>query len=193
MRNKGFLAIAGTLSILAGCSGDNVALQSYYNYPAYDYANFSLYHAGRDTRVIVHGNPFGMDRTAFAKAVTDAMQGANIGRPTRFTTTPGPSAEKNLWVVMAFNTGNTIYGLCGPRDYPSEQGGRGSEGLLLRAAWCFDGRQDSWVEARISGARGTGDPRFRALVRQTVLNLFVPQRRFRDRNDRRRRGLRLHL
>ena len=53
---------------------------------------------------------------------------------------------------------------------------------------CFDGRQDSLVTAAVGPASGVGDPRFKALVRQTVLNLFVPDPRFgRDRDRERER------
>jgi hypothetical protein len=138
--------------------------------------------------VVVYGNPFAMDRRAFARAVTDTMQGANYGRPTNFTTTPGPSAERNLWVVMAFNADVGPYALCG--GGPVETRVR-RDVLTLTAAWCFDGRQDSLVTAAVGPAAGVNDPRFRALVRQTVLNLFVPDARFgreRDRDrDRRHR------
>ena len=167
----------GVMAVVMGaCSADLVRLQSQFNRSTYDHRNFTLYHGDRDTLVVIHGNPFGMNAAAFAKAVTDTMQGANMGRRTNFTTTPGNSAEKNLWVVMAFNARVGIYQLCQGTDIETER--RGDQ-LTLTAAWCFDGRQDSLVEAVVGAAKGVDDPRFRALVRQTVLNLF-PQ--FRDRD-----------
>lgn len=159
-----------TAAFLAACS--NVSLQSEYNPSSYDYRNFATYHGDRDTHVDVYGNPFGMDASTFAEAVTDHMQGANFGRPTNFTTAPGPSAERNLRVVMAFNSPMATYNLCEARP---TGGGERSDGLVLKAAWCFDDREDSTVEARIAGATGPNDPRFRALVRETVLNLFPPR------------------
>jgi hypothetical protein len=168
-------AIAVTVVLLGACSADHVRLQSEYNRSTYDHRNFTLYHGDRDTKVVIHGNPFGMDPAAFAKAVTGNMQGAHFGRRTNFTTTPGKSAEKNLMVVMAFNARVGIYQLCSGGDIETRPQG---PQLTLTAAWCFDGRQDSLVNAVVGAAKGVDDPRFRALVRQTVLNLF-PQ--FKDR------------
>ncbi len=170
---------AAALLLLAACSADTVRLQTYRNRSTYDFLNFTTYHAGRDTRVVVYGNPFAMDARAFGKAVTDAMQGANFGRPTHFTTTPGPSAERNLWVVMAFNADVGPYELC--RGGAVETRPR-TDALTLTAAWCFDGREDVLVTAAVGPPRDVSDPRFRALVRETVLNLFVPEPRWEDRD-----------
>jgi hypothetical protein len=81
---------------IGACNTGLVRLQTEHNQSNYDYQNFTIYHAGRDTRVIIHGNPFGMDQAAFNKAVTDNMQGATPGRRTNFTTTPGKTAQHNL-------------------------------------------------------------------------------------------------
>lgn len=88
------IVFAAASLVVGACSADAVRLQTEYNRSTYDYLNFSTYQAGRDTKVVIHGNPFDMDRTAFSKAVTDNMQGANPGRRTNFTTTPGKSAEQ---------------------------------------------------------------------------------------------------
>ncbi len=177
---KHFAAAAAL--VLGACSADHVRLQSEYNQSTYHYLNFTLYHVDRDTKVMVHGNPFAMEPKAFAKAVIDTMQGANFGRRTNFTTTPGKSAEKNLMVIMAFNAEVGIYELC--RGGHVKTSPRKNE-LKLTAAWCFDGRQDSLVEAVVGPAKGVNDPRFRSLVRQTVLDLFPPykDREFRDNDD----------
>ena len=158
-----FLALA-----MSSCSASTVRLNSEYAPTTYDYLNFSLYHADRDTWVVVYGNPFAMASADFGKAVTDRMQGANFGRPTHFTTTPGKSAERNLRVVMAFNAEADIFGLCSGKVgiKPPESA------LRLTAAWCFGDRRDSLVEAEVNGANGVNDPRFRALIQETVLNLF---------------------
>ena len=163
------LGIVFTAFVLGACSTSLVRLSSDYNESNYDYRNFALYHSERDTRVLVHGNPFGMAAADFAKAVTDNMKGANIGRPSNFTTTPGKSAEKNLRVVMAFNADTEYYDLCETNSVNTR---RSKDKLTLTAAWCFGDRQDSAVEAVVDGAKDVNDPRFRALVQETVLNLF---------------------
>jgi hypothetical protein len=185
--SRSLTCAAAVLLLLAACGADQVRLQTYRNRSTYDYLNYSTYHADRDTRVVVLGNPFAMDAPAFARAVTDTMQGANFGRPTNFTTTPGPSAERNLWVVMAFNAEVGPYELCRGRAVETRPR---TDALTLAAAWCFDGREDILVTAAVGPARDVNDPGFRAVVRQTVLNLFVSETRWqdRDRDDDRRRG-----
>jgi hypothetical protein len=184
---KSKLFVAAAALVVAACAPGNVRLQTDYNRSSYDHRNFDLYHADRDTKVVIHGDPFGMEAEAFAKAVTGHMQGANPGRRTNFTTTPGKSAEKNLWVVMAFNSEVGIYELCRAKRFET----RVSEGRLsLRAAWCWDGRQDSLVTARVGAPENVNDLRFRALIRETVLNLFprhMDQEFLRDDSRRRRR------
>ncbi len=183
---KSKLFVAAAALVVAACAPGNVRLQTDYNQSTYDHRNFDLYHAARDTKVVIHGNPFGMEAEAFAKAVTGHMQGANPGRRTNFTTTPGKSAQKNLWVVMAFNARVGIYELCRAKRFET----RVSEGVLsLRAAWCWDGRQDSQVTARVGAPKDVNDPRFRSLIRQTVLNLFprYKDQEFRGDGSRRRR------
>lgn len=169
MSIKSTVAALGAVLVVGACSGNAVSLQTNYDASGYDYANFALYHAGRDTRVEVYGNPFNMDTAAFAKAVTDRMQGANEGRRTHFTTTPGTSAEKNLWVVMAFDSDSNSYDLCNGRIVPAKPS---ADVLTLRAAWCFSGREDSYVEARVGRPTSVNDPRFHEIIQQTVQNLF---------------------
>ena len=164
------LFVAAAAVVVAACAPGNVRLQTEYNRSTYDHLNFDTYLADRDTKVVIHGNPFDMNTEAFKKAVTDNMQGANPGRRTNFTTTPGKSVQNNLWVVMAFNTDIGAYNLC--QDQNIKTRAQGSRPLSLAAAWCFDGHQDSLVEAEVGPARDVNDPRFRALVSQTVLNLF---------------------
>ncbi len=180
------LFVAAAALVVAACAPGNVHLQSSQNRSTYTHRNFDLRHANRDTEVAVHGNPFGMKAAAFAKAVTGDMQGANPGPRTKFTTTPGKTATKNRWVVMAFNARVGIDELCRVKRFKT----RLSEGTLsLRAAWCFDGRQDSLVTASVGAPEDINDPRFRALIRQTVLNLFPrhKDREFRRPPRRRRR------
>ena len=175
------LITATSVLALAGCAQGAVRLQSELNQSTYDYSNFDLYHGHRDTEVVIYGNPFAMDAKAFADAVTRNMQGANSGLPTNFTTTP-KTAEKNLRVVMAFNTDADGYRLCSGKPVASRPQ---PQVLTLNAAWCWGDSFQSFVEAETGAVSGVEDERFRALVQQTILNLFpreVPVRE--DQNDR---------
>ncbi len=169
MSYKSLIAVIGVMFVLGACSSSSVNLLPEYNHSGYDYRNFALYHADRDTRVEVHGNPFNMDAAAFARAVAAHMQGANPGRRTNFTSNPGKSAEKNLRVIMAFNTTHDSYDLCAGKPIESKEN---NNVLTLSAAWCFADRQDSLVDARVGAAKGVGDPRFHDIIQETVLNLF---------------------
>ena len=120
-----------------------------------------------------------MNTAAFKKAVTDNMQGANFGRRTNFTTTPGKSTKPNSWVVMAFNLNIRMHEICKGKPMRARPG---ANELKLLAAWCFDGRLDSKVDAVVGRAEDINDPRFRTLIRQAVLNLF-PQKEFRSRSE----------
>lgn len=169
MFSKTLAAVLLIVTALTACSG--VWLQSEVAPSTYDYQNFTLYHAGRDTAVDILGNPFNMAPAAFAKAVTDHMQGANFGPRTNFTTTPGPSAEPNMRVVLAFNSAAGSEDLCSGAYRPS-----GDDGTLsLKAAWCFGDRTDSWVAATVKDVRSTQDAKFHDLIDEVVMNLFPPQ------------------
>jgi hypothetical protein len=186
MSIRSAVAVIAAALVVGACSGAHVVfLQSEYAQSTYDFNNFSLYHAGRDTRVEIHGNPFDIDPAVFARAVTDRMQGANNGRRTNFTTTPGNSAEKNLRVVMVFNAAKGTYDLCDGKPIKTKPS---KDRLRLAAAWCFADRQDSLVEASVGPAASISDQRFRDLVQQTVLNLFPTHMDYILIRDRDKRG-----
>jgi hypothetical protein len=71
---------------------------------------------------------------------------------------------------MAFNADLGASDLC--RDKTIQTRAQGRRPLALLAAWCFEGRQDSLIAAEVGPASNVSDPRFRALVSETVLNLF---------------------
>ena len=154
--------------LLLACSG--AVTTQFVQYDASGVPELFRYGAvDRDFRTVIHGNPSAGTTEAFETAVIDAMQGHTWGRRTNFTTTPGKNSEKNLWVVMAFNADVGVYDLC-ERKNISTKTVKGP--LRLQAAWCFNGREDSSVDARVDSASNTNDPRFRAIVQETVLNLF---------------------
>lgn len=162
------------LGLASACAPGAVKTQQNLN-RSYDFSNFSSYHQGKDTRVVVLGDTFGMDAGAFADGVTAAMQGQNPGRPTNFTTAPGPSAEKNFRVVMAFNVAPIHYDLCnGAKVTPRTAGGE----TTLQAAWCWEDRTESYVRAWTAPVQ-PNDPRFQELVARTTRELF-PQHKDRE-------------
>ncbi|MFM2129276.1 MAG: hypothetical protein RL477_822 [Pseudomonadota bacterium] len=162
-----FLSALACVGLAAACAGGAVSVQTEIG-RAYDLSNFGAYHAGRDTRVDVMGSTFGMAPRNFADAVTAGMQGHNSGGRTNFTATPGPSAAPGMRVVMAFDTVPAASTICEAASLAPAK----DPGVTLQAAWCFDGRVDSYVIARTGPVKGPEDPAFRALVAQATRDLF---------------------
>lgn len=165
MTRKIFLSTV--LLIFAGaCAPGLVSVQSEIG-AAYDFRNFGAYHTNRDTRVDVLGATFGVEARAFAQAVTRNMRGHNSGGATNFSTTPGPTAARDLRVVMAFNVAPAA-AICKATALSPD----GEGGTTLQAAWCYGERVDSYVIARTGTLKGIDDPAFRTLVGQATRELF---------------------
>ena len=158
------------LLVLGGCAGvaSTVASTS----TLYSYREFVLASDGRDTIVVVRGNPFGMDRKAFEKAVTDAMQGQNYGPRTNFTTGPSENAKKEFKVVILFNGSETVLAdnLCkAPQMYGSQYG---AKGLHVTAAYCWEDESLTEVDGWAGDVAGADSPVFAELIGQITLELF---------------------
>lgn len=167
---KALAAAAMALATLTACVGDGPAFVAEYG-TNYDYNTFNLYHRNRDTLVVIHGNPLGMDEAAFATAVTDAMQTRNSAIHTHFTTKSGGSTENNLRVVLAFNKQPGNAGLCEgtpTRDIPTP----GKSITQVYGAWCWSDRPEMEVIAYVSPITSVSDPRFLKLVADATRELF---------------------
>lgn len=161
------VSTAFILGVAAACAPNTVSVTSQLE-PAYDFYNFTAYHQNRDTMVEIRGSTFGTDAQTFARAVTESMRGQNAGGPTNFTTNPGPSAERNLKVVLAFNATLSPSKICDDGSLAAAPG----DGTTLQAAWCFGDRMDSYVVARAGTINGINDPAFRTLVVEATRELF---------------------
>jgi hypothetical protein len=164
-------AIAATLAITltSACANTTMVTDTDYR-DSYDPLNFSLYHGNRDTRVNVIGDSLGTDSRNFAAAVTKAMHSNHIGQRTNFTPTPGPSAEKNFHVIMAFNV-DQDRGLCERGDKLPAQTTPGK--TLLQGAWCWGNQTQSYVLAMAPSTK-PGDRMFNKLISETTQDLFAP-------------------
>ncbi len=171
MRNFAFLISVAFMLVLGGCSGGAVMSVSDHA-SIYTFGEFVYLTSGRDTRVVVRGNPLNMDRKAFEKAVTDAMQGQHFGPRTNFTTGPSETARTDIRVVMLFNGSQTVlaHQLCeAPENYGSVKEG---DGLHVTAAFCSDDYPLTEVYAWAGSVPGVESPTFARLVAQTTLELF---------------------
>ena len=162
---------------VAACAAGNVRLTQQDHSPSYSPGEFAYAGAGRDLRVVITGNPFGGDHSAFEKAVTDAMQGQHWGQRTNFTTTPSADARTRYRVVLLFDPPRSLNSARLCRDVasalPRESA---SEGIVLFAAFCRGKRLRTEIKGRISSATGPDDPAFRELVGQVTNGLFPPDR-----------------
>ena len=168
------------LLVLGGCAGavSTVASTS----PLYSFGAFVLASDGRDTIVVVRGNPFEMDQKAFEKAVTDAMQGQNSGPRTNFTTGPTENTKKEFRVVILFNGSQTVLAdnLCkAPEKYGSQ---KDAKGLHVTATYCWEDESLTEVDGWAGAVAGVDSPVFASLLAQTTLDLF-PTRNEDDLHD----------
>ena len=180
MRNLAPSLSFAFLLVLGGCVGGVTTVAS--TSSLYSYGEFVLASGGRDTIVVVRGNPFEMDQKAFEKAVTDAMQGQNFGPRTNFTTGPTENTKKEFRVVILFNGSQTVLAdnLCkAPEKYGSR---KGAKGLHVTAVYCWEDESLTEVDGRAGAVAGVDSPVFASLLAQTTLDLF-PTRNEDDLHD----------
>ena len=160
------VVVAG-IFVLGGCSSDRVVVEDIN--PLYSSAEFFAAADGRDLRTTVLGNPFGTP--GFDQAVTALMTGTPVGPKTRFTTTPGPSANRDYSVTVVFNPSPDILAvdLCNTKSLPTAATKRP---IVARAAFCAAGGEASAVSGYLDQATGPSDPKFTALIRDMTLRLF---------------------
>jgi hypothetical protein len=174
-------SVAILATFLVACAPSAIRSQSDYH-TAYSFGDFAVYHAKRDTRVDVIGDHFGLNKSAFAKTVTKAMYGNHPGGPANFTATPGPSAEKNLRVIIAFNV-EPVHYLCSAGKLEPKFV---KDKTVVQAAWCWGDRTNSYVVAWTQATK-PGSQKFKELISEAPQEL-LPQdigNRLRNKNNRR--------
>ena len=170
MRNLVLSLSFALVLVLGGCAGGVSTVAS--SISQYSFDEFVLASDGRDTIVVVRGNPFEIDQKTFEKAVTDAMQGQNFGPRTNFTTAPTENAKKEFKVVILFNGSETVLAdnLCkAPQMYGSQYG---AKGLHVTAAYCWEDESLTEVDGWAGAVAGADSPVFASLIGQITLELF---------------------
>lgn len=158
---------AAALLALAACSGPRIVRSDL----GMMYSTGELFAAadGRDLRTVVQGNPFGAP--GFEQWVTEIMTGTYVGPRTRFTTTPGPTENRNYFVSVVFNAQPEVnpFNLCDRKTWTTAPAKRP---IVVRAAFCILGREQSAVAGYLDQATGPDDPQFVSLVRNLTIQLF---------------------
>jgi len=160
-------------SLLAGCAS-NQPRTVVEMWPLYRPAEFARAGGGRDTYVVLRGNPLALDPAQFEQSVLRDMQGQNWGQRTNFTSHP-TNYDNAYKVVMLFNGAQVNGGeLCrNPGAIPFRTGPQSE--LHIMAAYC---RYDSamvlvqgWLKPEGAGVSQEG---FSRLIRQVTRELFPP-------------------
>lgn len=165
----GLLLLSGAL--VAGCSANTPRTTSEV-WPLYRPADFAHTSGGRDTYVVLRGNPLALEPAQFEQLVLGNMQGQNWGPRTNFTTKP-TDYDASRKVVMLFN-GPPVNGgdLCrNPGAIPFRTGPQTE--LHVVAAYCrydqFLTMAQGWLKPEGNGIPQQG---FARLIRQMTGELF---------------------
>lgn len=167
------LLLAGAALLpLGGCMNERVVASD--PMPAYTLNEVAYAASNRDLRVVLHGNPFGMDAQSFADKVLPSMQGRVFGVKTNLTTTPNDTARPGYKVVLAFNVaGNmTNSSLCTDGPVPTRPPGGP---IVVQGAFCRGGALTS-ATGWLDNPKGPDDPDFRDLISDMTFSLFPTTR-----------------
>lgn len=163
------VAALALCALAAACTNERVVAGQPSS--AYTQAEVSYAASDRDLRVVILGNPFGVDPQSFGRLVTDDMQNHIIGVKTHFTTTPNATARPDYRVVLAFNPTQTMLNsyLCsGQPIQTSPPGGP----IVLLGAFCRGGGALSTATGWLDRPQGPTDPDFRHLISDMTYALF---------------------
>ena len=174
-------AVAVAALLVPACTGE--IMTSQLHRPNSD--GFFRYSAGRgEMLAVIVGNPFPVSKDVLDQAVTDAMLGNHNGPMTRFSTDPGPAADRNQRVVVAFDTPGNMHGrtLCGdPAAIPTTA----PESSKTRAsvAFCVESDLYSEVKIHIPAVGSPADPRFRGMIASAMWELIPSRDPLSDNNN----------
>jgi hypothetical protein len=143
-------------------------------WPLYRPEDFARAGGGRDTYVVLRGNPLAMQPSQFEQLVLNNMQGQNWGPRTNFTTRP-TNYDNAYKVVLLFNGANVNGGeLCSNPGAVPVRTGPQSE-LHVVGAYCrYDQMMtlaQGWLNPEGSGVSQEG---FARLTRAVTAELFPP-------------------
>jgi len=170
-RSMAAVAVAGLVA--TACTGE--IMMNRLHRPASD--SFFQYAAGKgEMLAVVVNNPFPVSRELLDRAVTDAMRRNHHGPMTHFSTDPGPAAERNIRVVVAFNTAPMMLArtLCGDVAAVPVAGPAGDR-LRTDVAFCVESDLYSHVDISIPTVQTPDDPRFRRMIASAMWAL-IPAR-----------------
>lgn len=170
MRHLSWLLLAGVLTACASGSPRTLSDQ----HLTYDYSDFFRVVDGRDTQVIVRGNPFAMSQSDMDQLVTSNMAAMPRGPKTNYTTAKSTNAHPDYEVVWLFNGPRSMQPneLCSNPQAVNGQPGPAAQ-LRVLAAFCRYDKANSWVEGWVDGGpQGVPREGVTTLVQQMTRELF---------------------
>jgi hypothetical protein len=167
-------AMLGAIA-LAGCAGQSTIYNSMTStaYRSYIYGQgygFDL--STRDLNTIVLGNPFDLDQQQMAERLLAKFNArATLPQPTRFTTTPGPSARPEFKFVLLFNRAVVLpNAVCrAPEQVPVAELGSTTR---LTATFCHYASYLTTVTGELENLTDIDDPSLDRLIGQMAPLLF---------------------
>ena len=141
-------------------------------------SSFAQIAGGRDLHTIVTGNPFTVDDSALAGAVTQVFNTRNSRARSNFTTSPGPSARADVALVVHFNAAQRILPslLCtDPLSAPTDPAVRP---IVMDIVFCEGTKAISGRRGTLAEANGPDDQQFKDFL-ALGLTLAQPDGRFR--------------
>lgn len=159
--------------LMTGCAANQPRTTSEV-WPLYRPAEFGYAGGGRDTYVVLRGNPFAMDTAQFEQTVLRHMQGQHWGPRTNFTTRP-TDYHHDFKVVMLFNGPHVNGGeLCRNPGAIPFRGGPQAE-LHVQAVYCrhdhYLTMAQGWLKPEGANVTELG---FSRLINQVTAELFPP-------------------
>lgn len=174
-------ALAAAAVVTGACTGEIMTSNLY----RANSDSFFRYGASRgEMLAVVVGNPFPVPKAILDRSVTESMQRNHHGPMTVFSTDPGPRADRNFRVVVAFDTPNAMHPrvLCGdPAAVPSRE--RDGKRIEADVAFCVESDLYSNVDISIPEAESPADPRFRHMIASAMWALIPSRDPLSDNND----------
>lgn len=167
------LTAAGVAALAAGCAGQPVVHSAHLD-DAYqtEMLTYAAKQGGMLTEIV--GTPFGAERAAVARRVTEAFEAAHFGPELDFFTEAPSDYRSPYKVVVLFDPapGVGAPGLCAGDARPQVEAG-GTVRVL--AVFCSAEQRVNSAYGSLAGATGLDDPSFGALMQQLGLQLFPAQ------------------
>lgn len=126
-----------------------------------------------ELKTIIVGDPFGMPKDAFDKAVLASLEAPDVKPRLNLSTNPNREDARKHHLVLAFNPTNKSQAdaLCSGRVDTAKVADTGGR-LTVAGAYCSGAKFLTQAAARSEGVTGPDSENFQNLMKQLAKNLF---------------------